>query len=222
MTRERYARVRRVLAARQTDLTVLMDNVHKPHNLAAVIRSCDAVGCLEVHSVLKEGKLSQKIASGAGAKKWVRVIDHDSTPKAIAMLQERGFRVYAANLSPRSVDYRALDLTQPTCFLLGQELKGVTPPALAAADGEVHIPMAGMVESLNVSVAAAIMLFEAKRQREAGESRAGVHLDDEEIDRLAFEWMQPRVAAYCRRNALPYPALDDEGAVNGPLPQGRA
>ncbi|MEO1174383.1 MAG: tRNA (guanosine(18)-2'-O)-methyltransferase TrmH, partial [Myxococcota bacterium] len=167
MTPERFARIRAVLDKRQPDLTVLMENVHKPHNYAAVIRSCDAVGCFEAHGVLYNEQLSNKIASAAGARKWVSVRDHSTIADAIGHLQERKFKVMAAHLSERSIDYRDHDFTEPTCILLGQELDGVTEDALNRVDGELHAPMHGMVESLNVSVAAAVILFEAQRQRTA-------------------------------------------------------
>lgn len=219
MTPERYARIRAVLAKRQPDLTVLMENVHKPHNYAAVVRSCDAVGCFEAHGVLYNDHLSNKIASAAGARKWVQVHDHTDIAAAIGALKARGLSIVAANLSDHSIDYRTYDFTQPTCVLLGQELDGVTDEALGLVDGEIHAPMFGMVESLNVSVAAAVILFEAQRQR----ARAGLYdaprLAPDVYERSLFEWTQPDIAEYCRRRGFPYPALNDEGELAEPLPR---
>lgn len=219
MTPERFARIRAVLDKRQPDLTVLMENVHKPHNYAAVLRSCDAVGCFEAHGVLHDRSLSNKLASAAGARKWVKVYDHPDVTTAIGTLKKRRFTVLAANLSERSVDFRTHDFTQPTCVLLGQELDGVTDDALSLVDGEIHAPMHGMVESLNVSVAAAVILFEAQRQRRAAGFHDTPRLDAETYRTTLFEWAQPEIADYCRRHGFAYPDLNEVGELAEPLPR---
>ncbi|MCS7194185.1 MAG: tRNA (guanosine(18)-2'-O)-methyltransferase TrmH [Meiothermus sp.] len=176
MTPERLARMRAVLDKRQPDLTVLMERVHKPHNFSAILRSCDAVGVLEAHAVpakhglpeVEEGlELGGKthLETSGSAIKWIGLKVHEDTPSALAYLKAQGFQVLAAHLSEQAVDYREADYTQPTCILLGTEKWGVSPEAAALADGHVRIPMLGMVQSLNVSVAAAVILFEAQRQR---------------------------------------------------------
>ncbi len=219
MTPERFARIRAVLDKRQPDLTVLMENVHKPHNYAAVVRSCDAVGCFEAHGVLYDQSLSNKLASAAGARKWVKVYDHADLDTAIETLKGKGLTVLAAHLSQRSVDYREHDFTRPTCVLLGQELDGVTDEALSRVDGEIHAPMHGMVESLNVSVAAAVILFEAQRQRVAAGFYDAPRLDPEIYRDTLFEWAQPEIAEYCRRRGFDYPALNEVGELAEPLPR---
>jgi len=102
-----------------------------------------------------------------GTRKWVPVRKHRTFPDALAHLRTSGFRVLAAHPAPQALDFRAVDYTLPTAILLGTEETGVSEEAAAAADGWIAIPMAGMVTSLNVSVAAALVLFEAQRQREA-------------------------------------------------------
>ncbi len=174
MTPERLARIRAVLDKRQPDLTVLLERVHKPHNLSAILRSCDAVGVLEAHAIPPaQGELSLQgrtynETSGSAAK-WVGLRLHDDTASAFAFLRRQGFQILAAHFSQQAVDYRQVDYTRPTCILLGTEKWGVSPEAAQQADQHVIIPMMGMVQSLNVSVAAAVILFEAQRQRlEAG------------------------------------------------------
>ncbi len=217
MTPQRFRRLRAALDRRQPDLTVLLDNVHKPHNLSAIVRTCDAVGCLEAHAVWPEPRLALHHLTAGGSARWVRVRRHASLAEALAALRGQGLRVLAAHRSPRARDFRELDYTVPVAFLLGAELEGLSGAALAAADGEVAIPIHGLVESLNVSVAAAVLLFEAERQRR----RAGLYrrprLDPERYQRLLFEWAHPRIAEYCRRRALPYPELDEDGEIRGPL-----
>ncbi len=178
MTPERLARIRAVLDKRQPDLTVLMERVHKPHNFSAILRSCDAVGVLEVHAIparhgIPDPEEAESLAlkgrtfneTSGSAAKWVGLQVHPDTASAFTYLKSQGFQVLAAHFSERAVDYRQADYTRPTCILLGTEKWGVSPEAAELSDAHVIIPMMGMVQSLNVSVAAAVILFEAQRQR---------------------------------------------------------
>lgn len=219
MTPERFQRITAVLDRRQPDLTVVMENVHKPHNFSAVVRTCDAVGVLEAHAVTPDGTLAVADAVAQGTKRWMRVRTHASILEAFDLLQDSGHQILAAHLDDRAVDYRAVDYTQPTAVLLGQEKDGVTQEAAARADELILIPMMGMVASLNVSVAAALVLFEAQRQR----ANAGLYderrLDDETFTRLRFEWAYPKLAEKCRREGLAYPPLSEEGELLGEVPR---
>ncbi|MFN3391652.1 MAG: tRNA (guanosine(18)-2'-O)-methyltransferase TrmH [Meiothermus ruber] len=202
MTPERLARIRAVLNKRQPDLTVLMERVHKPHNFSAILRSCDAVGVLEAHAIpakhgipnLEEAQdLSLKgktfnETSGSAAK-WVGLTLHADTASAFAHLKARGFQVLAAHFSERAVDYRQADYTRPTCILLGTEKWGVSPEAAELADAHILIPMMGMVQSLNVSVAAAVILFEAQRQRLQAGFYERVRLAPEQYEAVLQSWM---------------------------------
>src|SRR5690606_31785093 len=109
MTLQRRQRISDVLSKRQPDLTVLAEEVHKPHNLSAVIRSCDAVGIGTVHAVRPTGGVATFSATSASADKWVELVVHDGIASAVAALKARGMRVYAAHLSQQAVDYRAVD-----------------------------------------------------------------------------------------------------------------
>lgn len=215
MSAERLARMRATLARRQPDLTVLLDEVHKPHNLAAILRSCDAVGALRAHAVWARDRIRVSRHASAGAGQWVPVTTHTDAVAGIRTLQADGFAVYAAHDGPGAVDFRSVDYTRPAAILLGSELRGPHRAALDAADGHVAVPMVGLAESLNVSVAAAIILFEAQRQRAAAGLYDHCRLPEAEFERRLFEWMQPRIARYCRRRGLAYPALDEDGDVVG-------
>ena len=197
---------------------MLLDNVHKPHNLSAILRTCDAVGVWEAHAVWPDAqrrrlRLSNAVAGGSG--KWVPTRAHDGIDAAVETLRGRGFAVLAAHLSDEAVDFRTLDYTRPVCFLMGAELFGVSDRAAALADRHVVIPMQGMAASLNVSVAAATLLFEAQRQRLAAGLYDRSRLDPEVYERRLFEWAWPRVAVHCRRKGLAYPALDAAGDIAG-------
>lgn len=218
MTPERFRRLQRILARRQSDLTVLMDEVHKPHNLAAVLRTCDAVGIGQAHLVPAED-FSGRFGSSTGAARYVRIRRHQTLSDALSFLRERGMAVVAAQPGPGAADYRTLDLTRPTALLLGTELEGLSDEAVAAADHHVAIPMQGAVTSLNVSVAAAVILYEAERQRAAAGAYEHPLADDGATRRTLFEWAHPRIADLCRRRGVPYPELDEDGVILGEVPR---
>lgn len=220
MTPERFRRLRAVLDRRQPDLTVLMERVHKPHNLSAVARTADAVGVLEMHAVPAESGLDLAHHTSAGTARWVGVRSHERLEDAAAHLLHRGFRIWAAHPDPDAVDYREPDFTEPTALLVGTELYGLTDAALEIADATVRLPQVGMVHSLNVSVATALLLYEAYRQRDAAGMYDAPRVEPGLRGRLLFEWAHPRVADLCREKGLSYPPLDDEGEIvelPGPL-----
>lgn len=213
MTPARFAKLRRVLATRQDSLTVLLDQVHKPHNVAAVVRTCDAVGISQVHAVSADRELARHHGISGGSRKWVRMHVHRALDAAVSALRAQDMQLVAAHPGPRCVDFRDIDYTRPTAVLLGAELWGVSEAGLAAADHHVRIPMVGMVASLNVSVAAAVILYEAQRQRADAGLYAPRSLDDPRMQARLFEWAYPRIAARCRAEGEPYPQLDADGAM---------
>lgn len=221
MLPRRFHRLRSVLDRRQPDLTVLLEQVHKPHNLSAVLRSCDAAGVWELHAVAPEREVRPASAVSQGTGKWIGVVSHRTVTEAARALREAGFTLWAAHPGRGALDYREVDYTGPTALLFGQEKDGVTEEALELADGRLVIPMEGMVASLNVSVAAALVLYEARRQREAaGLYEGGSRLDPEIYRRTLFEWAYPGLAKLCRRRGVPYPELDEDGELLGEVPRG--
>jgi tRNA (guanosine-2'-O-)-methyltransferase len=213
MTPDRFRTLKSVLARRQPDLTILSENVHKTHNLAAIVRSCDAVGVFQAHVVSNSPKLPRHHLTSAGSGKWVPLVIHPDIGSAIESLKKDGFQVFAAHLSDRSVDFRSVDYTAPTALLLGSELVGVTAEAADMADAHLTIPMQGHTESLNVSVANALILYEAMKQREAAGMYDNSRLEKETWQKTLFEWSYPDIARRCRDKKLPYPALSDEGQI---------
>ena len=221
MTGRRRRLIDSVLAQRQPDLTVLAERLHKPRNFSAIVRTCDAVGIHEVHAVPGERGLEVHWKTSQGAEKWVSVRTHENLEAACAHLRGQGFQLIAAHPGEEAADYRDVDYTVPTALLVGTELFGVSPAALAQADRTVHIPMKGMTRSLNVSVACAIVLYEALRQRDAAGIYGARQLDAALRETLRFEWMHPVLTRFCRERGLDYPELDEEGNVVGELPRGR-
>ncbi len=166
MTPQRHRRIRTMLASRQPDLTVLLDQVHKPHNIHAILRTCDAVGIGEMHVTAREGRINPHDGIAGGSRKWVDLHLHAELPAMLHVARCAGMQIIAAHPEGGCVDFRNVDYTQPTALLMGAELWGVSRSGLAQADQHISIPMAGMVASLNVSVAAAVILYEAQRQRQ--------------------------------------------------------
>jgi len=166
-TEARTEKIRRVLSKRQLDLTVVLENVHDPHNVSAVIRSCDAVGIYEVfliyHSGQKFPDLSKK--SSASAIKWVKLNFFDNVGKCFFALRQQGFKIFTTSLKADSISLYELNLAEPVALVFGNEHSGVSEEAISLADGNFLIPQVGMVESLNISVACAVSLYEAFRQR---------------------------------------------------------
>ncbi|MEQ2356484.1 tRNA (guanosine(18)-2'-O)-methyltransferase TrmH [Pseudoalteromonas piscicida] len=216
MAENRFHRVKSVLDRRQTDLTVCLDEVHKHHNLSAIVRTADAVGCHHVHAVWPQDQRRLTNNTSGGSKNWVETHMHEHIDQAVATIREQnpGVQLLATNLSDSAVDFREIDYTKPTAIIVGQERLGISERALEHADQHIVIPMQGMVQSLNVSVAAALILYEAQRQRDA----AGLYKRTDMMDpvvkhKLLFEGCHPIIATRCREKGLPYPALDEHGEI---------
>ena len=213
MTPQRFKRIKEILSRRQPDLTVVMDSVQKTHNLAAVIRTCDAVGIQTVHAISTQKNLHVKKNVASGGNKWVEIKTHRTIAMAYARLRREGKLVLAAHPGEGATLFDDIDYTQPTAIVVGAELEGLSRTAIEQADGLIAVPMIGMGHSLNVSVATAIILFEARRQREKAGCYRRRRLDATTYQRLLFEWAHPQVASYYRRHHLPYPKLDENGEI---------
>jgi tRNA (guanosine-2'-O-)-methyltransferase len=209
------ARLKKVLETRQPDLTVLLDGVRTGRNLSAIVRTCDAVGVLRVHGIPAEGRRPRlRREASSGSRKWVQVRWHADREAALRDLRERGLRIVAADPGPGAADFREVDYTLPRALVLGAEVEGISALAAERADARIRVPMHGMVESLNVSVAAALVLYEAERQRRAAGMYAEPRLPPERVARLLFEWGHPRLAGRLRERGLPFPAVRDDGSLD--------
>jgi len=166
-TPARLNKIKKVLSHRQPDLTLVLENIHDPHNVSAILRSADAVGVLEICLVYNDEvfpKLGRQ--SSASAKKWLLYQKFKTIDQCYSYLRDRKFKIYATHLDNQAKSLYQIDLTKKVALVLGNEHRGVSKEALEKADGNLQIPQYGMVQSLNVSVAAAVILFEALRQRE--------------------------------------------------------
>jgi tRNA (guanosine-2'-O-)-methyltransferase len=172
MTPERKKRLTQVAACRQLDLTVVLENVHDPHNISAVLRSCDAVGIGRIYYLRTDQRIVEDIRlvlgqkSSAGTKKWVEIIQFDRLEDLMSLLRSQYTRIIGAALKPKAESLYTLDLAQSTALVFGNEHDGISEELSAVLDGHFVIPQKGMVQSLNISVACAVTLFEALRQRD--------------------------------------------------------
>ena len=170
MTPKRTEKFKSVAYRRQGNLTVILENVHDPHNIGAVLRTCDAVGIREIFILYTEENLTEENISiggksSSGAIKWVDVHHYKDAEKCFGAVRKKYKKIYATHLSKDAIDLYDLDLTESVALLFGNEHEGLSEIALKHADGNFIIPQVGMVQSLNISVACAISLYEASRQR---------------------------------------------------------
>ncbi len=186
----RIEKLKNVLRHRQPDLTVVVENVHDPHNVSAMLRSCDATGVMDVQLIYTDEEfpdIGRK--SSASAKKWVARRKFKTVDECYATLRKEGFTILATRLGAKSKSLYDLDLTKKIALVFGNEHRGVSDEAAELADGNFQIPMHGMIQSLNVSVACAVCLFEALRQRVAKGHYSKPKFSKGELNKLMKEWM---------------------------------
>lgn len=181
ITDRRLAKLERVAAYRQ-NMTVILENVHDHHNIGAVMRSCDAIGIQEVYVLTTDPRIQKANSemlkpTSTGVRKWLNVHYFEDTALCFEHVKNNYDTVLATHIDSESNSLYDIDLTGKIAFLFGNEHEGITSEALAYADGNFLIPQYGMVQSLNISVACAITIFEAGRQR----SVAGQYNDDPSI-----------------------------------------
>ncbi|MBN1301385.1 MAG: RNA methyltransferase [Melioribacteraceae bacterium] len=188
-TEKRLNKISKVIKARQHALAVVIENIHDPHNVSAIYRTCDAVGVPNVSLLytLEEFPKISKVSS-ASAMKWVKSKKFNSVDKCYSTLKEEGFSIYATLLDESAVSIYDIDMTGKIAFVFGNEHRGVSEDAAEKADKKIYIPMRGMIQSLNVSVATAVTLFEAQRQRALKGMYDFSELSDDEIENFINDW----------------------------------
>jgi tRNA (guanosine-2'-O-)-methyltransferase len=190
-TPERIEKVERVLSHRQADLRVVLEGVTIAHNASAVIRTCDAAGVLYLDLVSPNPELLRfNEAISTRADKWLEISVHPSPADCLGPLKKAGFEIVATHLQKDAVPYTDIDLARPTALVFGSEAEGISDECLAYADKVVRIPMLGMVQSLNLSVSVAVILYEALRQRAAKGYFEKSKLPVEEFERLRKKWLR--------------------------------
>ena len=188
-TEKRKNKIVSVVTSRQPSLHVVLENIHDPHNVSAIFRTCDAVGIPKVSLVYYQEpfpKIGKK--SSASAFKWVEREKYKSIDECYKHLRDEGFAIYASSISNKSINLYDIDFTKKSAIVLGNEHRGVSEEAANLADEKFLIPMFGMVQSLNVSVAAAVILYEALRQRTLTGNYERSEYSEVELEEKIKEW----------------------------------
>lgn len=189
-TDERRERIETVLKQKQPSLTVVLENIHDPHNVSAILRTCDAVGVMEVHLVYTFESFPEiSKASSVSASKWMSIVKHKSFEDCSSYLKSKNFLIAASHLDIYSKTHDEIDFTENVALVFGNEQRGITEEYLRFCDFSFRIPMHGMIQSLNVSVAAAVCLFEAEKQFRISGRYDSIQLDKDVFDNKLKNWL---------------------------------
>ena len=188
-TEKRIEKIKAVVSKRQPSLKIILENIHDPHNVSAIFRTCDAAGIPKVsllYNIESFPKIGKK--SSASAFKWIEREKFKRVEECYKQLRSQGYKIYASSISEGAQDLYKIDFTEKSAIVMGNEHRGVSKEAEDLADKKFYIPMYGMVQSLNVSVSAAITIYEALRQRTAKSMYDKNELNDEEIEEWINKW----------------------------------
>jgi len=190
MTPERNDRLVSVLNKRQPDLTILLENVFDPHNISAVMRTCDAVGIQDIYILNTKIPPHKKwgAKSSSSAAKWLTIHQFTDAAECFTELRKHYKKIYTTHLSTDAVGLHELNLTEPVALVFGNEHSGVSEEIIAMADGNFIIPQVGIIKSLNISVACAVSLYEAYRQKANAGHYDATKLEGEKLELLRNEW----------------------------------
>ncbi len=190
MTPERSERLNSVLQKRQPDLTVVLENVFDPHNISAVMRTCDAVGIQDIYILNNKIPPHRKWGdkSSSSAAKWLTIHQFTNADECFAALRKNYKKIYTTHLSADAVGLFELNLTESVALVFGNEHSGVSEEIIAMADGNFIIPQVGIIKSLNISVACAVSLYEAFRQKNEAGHYDTARLESAKLLSLKGEW----------------------------------
>lgn len=191
MTPERFDRLTAALHKRQNDLAVVLVNIEDPRNVAAVMRSCDAVGIQDIYvlNTIEKRERNWKFRSSRSAEKWISMHFFDDADACFTELKAQYNKVFSTCLSEDAVDLYAMDFTQSMALVFGNERKGLSADVLKYCDGNFVIPQVGVVQSLNISVACAVTIYEAYRQRKVAGLYEKISLPEPKLTALKKLWM---------------------------------
>lgn len=193
MTPERLHKLTEVLKKRQIDITIVLENVFDPHNISAVMRTCDAVGIQEIHILNTRIPRHKKwgARSSSSAAKWLTIHQYEEVDACFSKLRKDYGRILTTHLASDAVPLHTLDLTQSVALVFGNEHSGVSDEIRSLADGNFMIPQVGIIQSLNISVACAVTLYEAFRQKELAGHYQRLDLDHPTKRQVRTDWELP-------------------------------
>lgn len=187
-TERRLYKLSQVLHQRQLDIIIGLDHIHDQHNLSAVIRTADAAGFGRIIWT-PDFKMTEKVNPeiSRGAERWVDLKLYDDLKPELLNLKSQGYKIAATHMARKAVDFRTIDWTKPWVIIFGNEHRGVSDDIVEIADENIFLPMLGFVQSLNISVAAAVTLYEIQRQRQNA-GMYNLNAGEEQVKRLYNEW----------------------------------
>jgi tRNA (guanosine-2'-O-)-methyltransferase len=190
MSPERSNNLLTALQKRQNDLGIVLENVEDPHNISAIMRTCDAVGIQEVYVINTKVPFRKKwgVRSSRSAEKWVTTFQFDTVDECFEVLRKRFATILTSNLSSDAVSLYDVNFTQSLALVFGNEQNGVSEQVKQLCDGAFVIPQVGIIKSLNISVACAVTVYEAYRQRSAVGMYDQASMPQEKIEELMNDW----------------------------------
>jgi len=190
MTPRRREKLISVLNKRQDDITIVLENVFDPHNISAVMRTCDAVGVQEVYILNTKIPRHKKwgARSSSSAAKWLTIYQFDNAEECFSSLRKKYSGILTTNLSSDALSLHSIDFTRSLALIFGNEHEGVSPEIRHMADGDFLIPQVGIIQSLNISVACAVTLYEAFRQKNLAGHYNRKKMDDVSFEELLKNW----------------------------------
>lgn len=198
ISESRWNRINEVLDLRTQHLTIVLEDLYQPHNASAVLRSCDGFGIQDVHVIENKNEFDASSQITIGADQWLSIHrynkeNHDNVNDCFTELRSKGFQIVATTPHENDYNLNDLDISKPTALVFGTELEGVTNQVLEQSDAFVKIPMSGFSESFNISVSAAICLYDiTTRLRKSDLNRS---LDPERREELLLEWIKKSIKA---------------------------
>ncbi len=197
MTVERTNRINEVLSKRQSNIALVLENVHDHHNIAAVMRTCDAVGIQDIYVLNTQIPKHEYFGfqSSRSANRWVTIHQFDNVAACFSELRKKYDLIYATHLGESSLSVYDINFTQSIALVFGNEINGVTAEVVNLADGNFIIPQVGMIQSLNISVACAVTIYEAFRQKNIAEQYTNKHTPHPDTEILKGSWSVKEKAA---------------------------
>lgn len=197
-TESRWEKIVSTAQQRTRHLTVIVEDIYQPHNASAVLRSCDGFGIQDVHIIENQNKFEASNQVTIGADQWLTIHRYnkpgtDNTERCFSRLKENGYRIIATTPHKDDANLNELDITKKTALVFGSEIDGISERAVELADGFMKIPMYGFSESFNISVSAAVCLYNLTRRLRAAD--IPWKLSKNEIEELTLEWLRQSIRA---------------------------
>jgi tRNA (guanosine-2'-O-)-methyltransferase len=197
-TEDRWQRINNVIDNRTRYISVILEDIYQPHNASAVLRSCDGFGIQDVHIIENKNEFNPNQGITIGADKWISLYSYNqpnknNTKHCYRQLKEQGYQIIATTPHENDVTIDEVSLEQKTALVFGAELTGLSDDALEEADGYAKIPMQGFSESFNISVSAALCLYELSTRLRKHRDDWGLE-ESEKLD-LQFDWLKKTVRA---------------------------